>query len=90
MGMLINAIYKVTSDTCKGSEIEPIIFFDKEKAISYAKKIENENKDDDDFIVCHIYEEIPDLNEGAFVTGNAIMFKHPAYENNKYIEAYNY
>lgn len=88
--MNIEHIYKVTSDTCGNSEIEPIIFFDKDKAVAYAQKVEKENEDDDSFLACHIYEEIPDSDEGAFVTGTCVKFAHPAYVNNPHLETVNY
>lgn len=74
--MEIQFIYKVVTREYGESRLEPVIFFDMAKAIAHAQKIEDECKDDDNFMDCIIYKEKPSEDEGCFRTVGTISFIH--------------
>lgn len=74
--MEIQFIYKVVSRYYGETVLEPVIFFDLDKAIQFAQKLEDESKDDDNFRDCIIYKEKPSPDEGCFRTVGTISFIH--------------
>lgn len=74
--MEIQFIYKVVSRYYGETVLEPVIFFDMVKAIQFAQKLEDEGKDDDNFMDCIIYKEKPSEDEGCFRTVGVVTFIH--------------
>ena len=73
-------IFKIVINNAgEENEVHYEIFFDEQKAIECAQKIEEELEGSighPNFVMCHVYQETPDKETGAFRTIKNIKFKH--------------